>query len=59
MLQRPEHLQGDETDPLRVPLPEMGREISYDWRLLGVVRMVLSQKAFVYKKEEDAERPGI
>ena len=38
---------------------EMGREISYDWRLLGVVRMVLSQKAFVYKKDESAERPGI
>ena len=39
--------------------PEMGSEISYDWRMIEVVSMVLSQKAFVYKKEAGAERPGI
>ena len=39
--------------------PEMGREISFDWRLIDVVCMVLSQKAFVSKKEDGAERPGI
>ena len=39
--------------------PEMGREIKDDWRLIGVVSMVLSAKAFVYKKDVSAERPGI
>ena len=39
--------------------PEMGREIRDDWRLVGVFSMVFSAKAFVYKTDVGAERPGI
>ena len=39
--------------------PEMGREIKEEWRLTGIVNMELSTKAFVYKKDVGAERPGI
>ena len=39
--------------------PERGREMQKDWRLTARVQMELSAKAFVNKKEEDAERSGI
>ena len=59
LLQGPNIYQEIKLACLEFLCPEIGSEISYDWRLIGVVSMELSQKAFVYKKEAGAERPGI